>query len=185
MHWPTRLGGGVRIRVITNSYRSNDVKLVGAAWGSSRNFLASIGAEIWEHPGVEPGADTVSSQLQGWLKNLGAPRDPMPDERLQKGLRKMTTGLTGLHAKTMVVDGKVSYVMSYNFDPRSKELNMEVAERIDSPEFAQQLSDAIDYDLMRWNYRRVAANGTIDPSAIVERASCLRYALSLALYAQL
>ena len=38
-----------------------------------------------------------------------------------------------LHAKSMVVDGKIAYIGTYNFDPRSENLNTEVGVIVITP----------------------------------------------------
>ena len=47
----------------------------------------------------------------------------------------------GLHSKGVTVDGRLSYIGSYNFDPRSAVLNKEVGAILDSRSFAKQMLD--------------------------------------------
>ena len=49
-----------------------------------------------------------------------------------------------LHAKSVIVDGRVSLVGSYNIDPRSQYLNTEVMCVVDDETFARELLAAID-----------------------------------------
>lgn len=46
-----------------------------------------------------------------------------------------------VHAKIYLFDQKRSIIGSYNFDPMSEKINGEVAIRLDSPEFTQQLTE--------------------------------------------
>ncbi len=47
-----------------------------------------------------------------------------------------------LHAKTFAVDGETLFVGSFNFDPRSANLNTELGFLIESPELANALESA-------------------------------------------
>jgi cardiolipin synthase C len=49
-----------------------------------------------------------------------------------------------LHAKSIVIDGRIALVGSYNLDPRSENLNTEVMCVADNETIARQLLDAID-----------------------------------------
>jgi putative cardiolipin synthase len=51
---------------------------------------------------------------------------------------------TSLHAKTLAIDRAQIYVGSFNFDPRSANLNTEIGFVIDSPELAGELSRAFE-----------------------------------------
>lgn len=54
-----------------------------------------------------------------------------------------------IHAKTMVVDGKVGSVGSANFDLRSMNLNMELNAMVVSEEFGRSMREAFERDLER------------------------------------
>jgi cardiolipin synthase C len=64
---------------------------------------------------------------------------PLPLKR--EGVR------VGLHAKSMVIDGKVAVVGSHNFDPRSDNYNTESFVVIKHTEFAQALAASIRRDM--------------------------------------
>jgi putative cardiolipin synthase len=49
-----------------------------------------------------------------------------------------------LHAKTFAVDDARVFVGSFNFDPRSTELNTEMGLVIDSPAMARRIKDVFD-----------------------------------------
>ena len=61
---------------------------------------------------------------------------------------------SGLHAKAMVVDRRYVVVGSYTLDPRSADINTELALLIDSPSFAQKVAEfgppADSFDAVRW-----------------------------------
>jgi len=65
--------------------------------------------------------------------------DPLPLKRA--GVRM------GLHAKSMVIDGRVAVVGTHNFDPRSVNYNTESVVVIPSPVFARELEASIRRDI--------------------------------------
>ena len=69
----------------------------------------------------------------------------MPVRLKQAGMRM------GLHAKSMVVDGKVGVVGTHNFDPRGDIYNTESAVVIGDPAFARRLTASIERDMAPGN----------------------------------
>jgi putative cardiolipin synthase len=66
----------------------------------------------------------------------------------------------GLHAKTFAVDGSRVFVGSFNFDPRSAQLNTEMGLVIDSPKLARDMAEAFDMSAPMAAYEvRLAADG--------------------------
>jgi phosphatidylserine/phosphatidylglycerophosphate/cardiolipin synthase-like enzyme len=57
----------------------------------------------------------------------------------------------GLHAKSMVIDGRVGVVGTHNFDPRGDTLNTESAVVIEDPAFARALAASIRHDMAPGN----------------------------------
>jgi phosphatidylserine/phosphatidylglycerophosphate/cardiolipin synthase-like enzyme len=53
----------------------------------------------------------------------------------------------GLHAKSMVIDGRIGVVGTHNFDPRGDHYNTESAVVIEDPAFAQALRASIHRDI--------------------------------------
>lgn len=70
----------------------------------------------------------------------------------------------GLHAKSMVVDGRVGVVGTHNFDPRGDTYNTESAVVIGDPAFAQLLATSIRRDMAPGNAWVI---GRRDPSPIL------------------
>jgi cardiolipin synthase C len=62
-----------------------------------------------------------------------------------------------LHSKVAVIDGEVAIVGSYNLDPRSQNLNREVAVVVSDPDVAAALRELMDAHLE--NSRRIDARG--------------------------
>jgi putative cardiolipin synthase len=59
-----------------------------------------------------------------------------------------------LHAKTLVVDSRIVYIGTFNFDPRSQNLNSEVGAIIYSDKLARAVEAAIETDMSpdnSWN----------------------------------
>jgi putative cardiolipin synthase len=53
----------------------------------------------------------------------------------------------GLHSKTLVIDRKRVFIGSFNFDPRSADINTEMGVIIDSPGVAAELADIYERDI--------------------------------------
>jgi putative cardiolipin synthase len=57
----------------------------------------------------------------------------------------------GLHAKTVVFDRKVTFVGSFNVDPRSVNLNSEMGWLVESETLANAVADSIEKDISAGN----------------------------------
>lgn len=89
--------GGVRVSVVTNSLAATDVVAVHGGYARYRERLLAAGVEIHElKPSGDEGASVFGSR--------GA----------------------SLHTKALVIDGELSFVGSFNLDPRSAALNTEM-----------------------------------------------------------
>jgi putative cardiolipin synthase len=120
---------GVKVRVLTNSMASNDVAAVFSGYRKYRDDLLEKGVEIHE---LRPDA----SIKQDWSPLAGKSR-------------------AGLHAKAMIVDRRWVVIGSYNFDPRSADINTELALLVDSPEFAGKLAEFFEEGVKLENSYRV------------------------------
>jgi putative cardiolipin synthase len=109
---------GVRVRVLTNALEATDVPIVHAGYAKRRRALLQNGVKLWE------------------LRRRGETR---PASALGFG----SSGAS-LHAKTFAVDRSRIFVGSFNFDPRSAELNTEMGFVIESPALARRLSEVFD-----------------------------------------
>jgi putative cardiolipin synthase len=106
---------GIRVRVVTNSLASTDVVAVHTGYRRYREDVVAAGVELYE------------------MKPIGGDR---PRQRL---LGTSAPASASLHAKAYVVDRKEVMIGSFNLDPRSAELNTEIALAIHSPELAAEL----------------------------------------------
>ena len=109
---------GVEVTVITNSLAANNQFTVHGGYAPSRKPLLEAGVEIYE---ARPDADVAGTEF---IDASGA---------------KAT-----LHTKAFVVDDKEVFIGSFNFDPRSGNLNTELGVIIRDPELALVYSVLID-----------------------------------------
>ncbi|MCD6061230.1 MAG: phospholipase family protein, partial [Moraxellaceae bacterium] len=63
-----------------------------------------------------------------------------------------------LHAKTLVVDGRAVYIGTFNFDPRSQNLNTEAGAIIYDATMARTVEAAIETDMAPGNSWNAADN---------------------------
>jgi putative cardiolipin synthase len=101
---------GIEVTVITNSLAANNQFTVHGGYAPSRKPLLEAGVEIYE---VRPDADVAGTEF---IDSSGA---------------KAT-----LHTKAFIVDDKEVFIGSFNFDPRSANLNTELGVIIRDPELA-------------------------------------------------
>lgn len=126
---------GVKITVNTNSMASTDNLQAFSGYRKQRQDLLAMGLEIYE---FRPDAASRKQLLTSPVIN------------------KFKPAIFGLHAKSMVVDGKIAYIGTFNFDPRSENLNTEVGVIIHSEQLATQLANTIRTDMSpgnSWNAR--------------------------------
>ncbi|MEF1291109.1 phospholipase D-like domain-containing protein, partial [Vibrio sp. M260118] len=99
---------GIKVTVITNSLASNDVFAVHGWYAKYRQQLVEGGVELWE--------TKASAHIDSKWTVTGSSR-------------------SSLHAKMILIDGKILFVGSMNWDPRSAHLNTEMAYVVEQPEF--------------------------------------------------
>jgi cardiolipin synthase C len=109
---------GVRIQVLTNSLEATDVAAVHAGYAKRRERLLEAGITLYELRRLSDSAEVPRSD--GGFGSSGS----------------------SLHAKTFAVDGSRVFIGSFNFDPRSAELNTEMGFVIESPPLAKRV-DAV------------------------------------------
>jgi putative cardiolipin synthase len=119
-------GRGIDVTIITNSLAANNQSSVHGGYAPSRKPLLKAGVRIFE---VRADADVSGSEL---VAASGA---------------KAT-----LHTKAFIVDRKELFIGSFNFDPRSANINTELGVIIRSPEMAELFATAIDAKLANQTY---------------------------------
>lgn len=110
---------GITIKILTNSLASNDNLEAFSGYQRNRAALLDTGVQIYE---FRPDAKI---------------RQRVMSESMYKRLPTMP--IFGLHAKTMTIDDRITVIGTYNFDPRSANLNTESITIIDSPKMTQDV----------------------------------------------
>jgi putative cardiolipin synthase len=121
---------GVKVLVNTNSMASTDNLLAFSGYRNQRDQLLQIGLQIFEY---RPDPQLQRNMMQ---------RSPTATEK---------TPVFSLHAKTMVIDSSIVFIGTFNFDPRSENLNTEVGAIIYDAAVAQAIESAIDIDMSAGN----------------------------------
>jgi putative cardiolipin synthase len=149
------------IWVSTNSLAATDAFPVYAmSHKYKRLYLRELGFEIFEYKPYPADApiDVAATGALGQQQaadlpmfgsgSSGSASGPVPLKRA--GVR------VGLHAKSLVVDGRIGVVGSHNFDPRSDNFNTESMVVVHDGQFAGALRASIERDMQPDNAWRVA-----------------------------
>lgn len=111
---------GVEVQILTNSLDATDVAAVHAGYAKRRKDLLKAGIQLFEMRRLSP--------------HLGRNESAGP----------FGSSGSSLHAKTFAVDGQRMFVGSFNFDPRSANLNTELGFVIDSPALSEAVHQAFE-----------------------------------------
>jgi len=117
---------GVQVTVITNSLAANNQFTVHGGYAPSRKPLLEAGVKIYE---ARPDADVAGTEF---IDTSGS--------------------RATLHTKAFIVDDKEVFIGSFNFDPRSANLNTELGVIIRDPELALVYSVLIEDALRRQTF---------------------------------
>ena len=117
---------GVQVTIITNSLAANNQFTVHSGYAPSRKPLLKAGVKIYE---VRPDADVSGTEF---VNASGA---------------KAT-----LHTKAFIVDDKEVFIGSFNFDPRSANINTELGVIIRDGELAADYTELINAALKDQTY---------------------------------
>ncbi len=144
---PTRAGvealerfaaDGVRIRILTNALESTDVAVVHAGYARWRKRLLAAGIELFE-----------LQKISGMARRL----ERKAKRQRLKGKDRFGSSASSLHAKTFATDQQRVFVGSFNFDPRSAQLNTELGFVIHSEQLGQRISNAFQEYLPDYAYQ--------------------------------
>lgn len=83
-----------------------------------------------------------------------------------------------IHAKSMVVDAKTLYIGTFNFDPRSQNLNTEVGVIVQDEALAKQVQSAIETDMLPENSWNAATDKPDQYVPLAKRKKVLLYQLT-------
>ena len=117
---------GVAVRINTNSLASTDNLAAFSGYRNQREELLKMGLQIYEY---KPAPEVQVKLMQ---------RSPTATKKMP---------VFALHAKTIVVDSKIAYVGTFNFDPRSENLNTEVGAIIHDEALARAVEASIETDM--------------------------------------
>ena len=109
---------GIQVTIVTNSLAANNQATVHGGYAPSRKPLLKAGVRIYEvrADASVPGSEHVSAE----------------------------SAKATLHTKAFVVDRREAFIGSFNFDPRSANINTELGVIIRSPEIAAEIADMIE-----------------------------------------
>ncbi len=117
---------GVKIRILTNSLASTDNLEAFSGYQRDREALLKTGVRIFE---FKPDAKERYRIMTG---------------DLQKELAYQP--IFGLHAKSMVIDGHITVIGTFNLDPRSAHLNTECITVIRSQKIAEGVNKGMEIE---------------------------------------
>jgi cardiolipin synthase C len=121
---------GITVRINTNSLASTDNLAAFSGYRNQRDRLLKMGLQIYEYK-------------------------PAPEVQLKLMQRSPATAgkspIFSLHAKTLVIDSTTVYIGTFNFDPRSENLNTEVGAIIHDPALARAVEASIETDMAPGN----------------------------------
>ncbi|MGH8496282.1 MAG: phospholipase D family protein [Gammaproteobacteria bacterium] len=120
---------GVQIRVLVNALEATDVDAVHSGYAKRREPLLEAGISLYEVRLSSPGSEGKSPRA-GPMGSSG----------------------TSLHAKTFSVDRSRVFIGSFNFDPRSINLNTEMGFVIYSPALAEGIDAVLDRRIPQSTY---------------------------------
>jgi cardiolipin synthase C len=148
---------GVSVRINTNSLASTDNVQAFSGYRNQREQLTKMGIEVFEYK---------------------------PDPHIKHALLKQNVAFNdkppvfAIHAKTMVVDSSTVYIGTFNFDPRSQNLNTEVGVIVQDANLADQVQSAIETDMRPENSWSAATDKPDQYATAAKRKRVLFYQLT-------
>ena len=122
---------GVKVRILTNSLASTDNVEAFSSYQTDRQKLLDTGVRIFEfRPDAEERTKVMTGELQRTLDH---------------------TPIFGLHAKSMVIDGQVTVIGTFNLDPRSANLNTECITVIHSEKISAGVLNGMEQEFQPEN----------------------------------
>lgn len=122
---------GVKVRILTNSLASTDNLEAFSSYQSNRETLLKTGVRIFEFkPDAEERISIMTGELQETLEHKP---------------------IFGLHAKSMVIDNKITVVGTFNLDPRSANLNTECVVIVNSTQISEGVLKGMEIEFQPQN----------------------------------
>jgi len=125
---------GVRVRLLTNSLMSNNHLTAHSGYMKYRKDMLKAGVELHE------------------LRADAALREHF------KANEDDVEVPAGIHTKSFVIDGEQALIGSFNFDPRSRDLNSEIGLVVTDVEFTSQVLEVMNRDFHPENSYRLFLN---------------------------
>ena len=148
---------GVSIRINTNSMAATDNVQAFSGYRNQRDQLIKMGIQIYEYK---------------------------PDPHIKHALLKQNAAFNenppifAIHAKSMVIDSGIVYIGTFNFDPRSENLNTEVGVVVENTALANQVKNAIETDMQPENSWDAATDKPDQYATSAKRRRVLLYQLT-------
>jgi putative cardiolipin synthase len=127
---------GVKITILTNALEATDVGITHAGYVRRRKALLRAGITLYE----------TKRQARG----------PVSEKRTvaNRGSRAMARkSISTLHAKTFSIDRERVFIGSFNFDPRSVNINTEIGFVISDPGLADRIQRAFEDEVPHSAYQ--------------------------------
>ena len=122
---------GVKIRIMTNSLASTDNIEAFSGYQRDRKTLLNTGVRIFEfRPDAAARIKIMTGELQEKLNYKP---------------------IFGLHAKSMVIDGEITVIGTFNLDPRSANLNTECIVIINSQKISSGVLEGMEEEFLPEN----------------------------------
>lgn len=117
---------GVKVRILTNSLASTDNVEAFSGYQRDREKLLATGVNIYEfRPDAAEQTRIMTGELQETLQHKP---------------------IFGLHAKSMVIDKKITVIGTFNLDPRSANLNTECFVIVQSDKISKGVLDGMEVE---------------------------------------
>ncbi len=139
---------GVEIKINTNSLASTDNLQAFSGYSKQRKKILKAGIQVYE---FKPNPAIQKELIDRY-------------ELLEKRAPKFA-----IHAKTMIIDSELLFIGTFNFDPRSANLNTEVGVLIRNKELVQKVESSIERDMLPENSWETATDNPDSHAPIWKR----------------
>lgn len=173
------------IRIATNSLAATDSwHCYALSFQQKQTMLQDLKFKIYE---LKPLPGDIRSYMPGYDTLKARPLTPSEKQAFGNSVKKTKNTLQRptqpgepylcLHAKSLVIDDEITFIGSYNLDPRSENLNTEVGMIVRDKTFAALVKKSIRKDMAPQNSWVIAKNkypiGLEFPNAILSELSQL------------
>lgn len=149
------IGRGVKIRISTNSLASTDNLQAFSGYLNQRKRLLDLGIEVFE---FKPDAANRKTIMREFHQRKEPP-------------------IFAMHAKSMVIDSSITYIGTFNLDPRSINLNTETGVIIRNAQLAKEVERDIKQDMLPENSWNAAIDDPNSHSSLFKRTKTLFWQL--------